>query len=151
MGHVIKNIFSTSKPVQENLNVKIPEEIVSSTETGVVFKCVTLSENGTVVGHATLKSPGEHLQIALVSQGYDKTQVVEICQLAVAEKFRGQGIGSALLEHVEREAVELGKIPALMVYGWNTTAISMYIKRNYQEIGRLQNDSGVLIAMLLND
>jgi ribosomal protein S18 acetylase RimI-like enzyme len=60
--------------------------------------------------------------------------------IAVAQPFRGQGVGDLLLNTIINEAIaHLSglKIVTLEVFGNNTTAINLYTKVGFVEFGRL--------------
>jgi len=60
-----------------------------------------------------------------------------VCVLATLEKFRGRGIGSALLEDAEARARERGAgALSLLVAEGNAPARSLYAKHGFRERGR---------------
>lgn len=69
---------------------------------------------------------------------YFKVSVLFINQLFVDEKYRGQRLGSALLEKVENEAKAHGsKIAHLDTFDWQ--AKDFYIKHGYEVFGILDD------------
>lgn len=62
--------------------------------------------------------------------------------ITVAKDFRGEGIGTLLLEHILSEAkkyMPILRIVILKVYAGNSVAIKMYDKFGFKEYGRLPN------------
>lgn len=66
-----------------------------------------------------------------------------IYSIGVKPEYRGMGIGSRLLEAIERELKEAGaEICYLEVGVNNTAAINLYLKHNYRPLERLKNYYG---------
>ncbi|XP_062610236.1 uncharacterized protein LOC134272016 [Saccostrea cucullata] len=70
--------------------------------------------------------------------------------LAIEEKFKGQGYGTALLKKVEKEAVsrQCNKI-FLLTFPSNTRAIKFYERHGYRAAGKIQTGYG-LFPILVN-
>lgn len=67
--------------------------------------------------------------------------------MSVAKNFRGEGVGSILMQHVMQEAEKNFtdmRIIVLSVFGDNIVACDMYKKFGFEEFGNLQN--GILHA-----
>lgn len=79
-----------------------------------------------LAGYVTLKLKSQYLPFA-------NSNVPEIMDLNVLPKFRNRGIGSALLETAEKEAVNHNNIVGLGVglYADYGAAQNLYIKRGY--------------------
>ncbi|MEM3395958.1 MAG: GNAT family N-acetyltransferase [Thermoplasmata archaeon] len=67
-------------------------------------------------------------------------RVARLYSIAVAESWRGKGIGKALLQHAEERALKRGcNIMHLEVKTTNKTAISLYKRNGYSQIEFLQD------------
>ncbi len=87
--------------------------------------------DGSPVGHAFVKWPGD-----LSSRQARLARCVEIEDLFVAERYRGRGIGTALLDASERAAREsgYGRI-GLAVALENDGARRLYARQGYEDAG----------------
>jgi RimJ/RimL family protein N-acetyltransferase len=74
----------------------------------------------------------------LTNLGYKRDHVVEL-QLYVRSDFRGDGIGTLLIQDLENEIKKLSSIKLIILtcFGKNVGAINLYKKNGYQECGRL--------------
>lgn len=71
--------------------------------------------------------------VSLVFPKFKKLQGNAYLTIALREKYRGQGIGSMLMEQAELYAKEKGiRRIELEVFGKNTNAIALYKKRDYE-------------------
>jgi ribosomal protein S18 acetylase RimI-like enzyme len=67
----------------------------------------------------------------------------EVNGLWVAPEAQGQGVGTALLRHAERQIAAAGYGRAwLTCSGFNPAAARFYLARGYREVGRATNDRG---------
>lgn len=85
---------------------------------------------------------GQCAGIAICFEGFSTfkgRKLINIHDLFVSKNYQGQGIGTALLEHIENEAVTRGycKI-TLEVYQRNASALKLYEKQGF--IGSKGND-----------
>lgn len=63
--------------------------------------------------------------------------------IIVAKKFRGQGIGTELMKHVITEAtkhIQGLKMIKLECFSTNTTALALYKKQGFTEVGRVPKE-----------
>ena len=71
--------------------------------------------------------------VSLVFPRFKKLQGNTYLTIAVREKYRGQGVGTALMEKAETYAKDRGiRRVELEVFGRNIRAIALYKKRNYE-------------------
>ncbi|MCX8173826.1 MAG: GNAT family N-acetyltransferase [Thermoplasmata archaeon] len=62
-------------------------------------------------------------------------RVARLYSIAVAEEWRGKGIGRALLQHAEKRAIERGcSAMHLEVKTTNCSAIDLYTKNGYSQV-----------------
>jgi RimJ/RimL family protein N-acetyltransferase len=69
---------------------------------------------------------------------------VGVLSISVSKTFRGQGIGSLLMEHVHDiavRAIPLLQLITLSIFSTNVIGLKMYKKYGYQEYGRLPKGS----------
>jgi len=113
--------------------------IRAASRTGCFF---VAQRDGRVVAHAVLEPMG----LAAIQHVYRLTVVVHPGQT-------GQGIGTALLQHVQRWADSrpgLHKIE-LLVRATNVAAIRLYTRLGFQEEGRLRNRIRLHTGELIDD
>ena len=65
---------------------------------------------------------------------------VRVVNLAVDQGFRRQGVGTLLLDHVQREMPD-GHV-TLIVEEFNESAKSLYVREGFHEVGRAKNYYG---------
>jgi putative acetyltransferase len=88
-----------------------------------------------------------HLNVA--REEGSMTRHVASLGMAVAPDWRGQGVGSALMDEVLRWAREMGvEKLALSVYPHNDAALALYRKFGFKEEGRLTGHSKKSIGYL---
>lgn len=64
-----------------------------------------------------------------------------VAELMVAKSFRSQGIASKLMNEAERLSSDNSKKNMLIrVWSENSTALSLYLKRNYKELCKIYQD-----------
>jgi RimJ/RimL family protein N-acetyltransferase len=63
--------------------------------------------------------------------------------IIVAKKFRGQGVGKQLMQHITTEAekhIKGLRMIKLTCFANNTTALSLYSKQGFSEVGRVPKE-----------
>ena len=91
---------------------------------------IALSENGTVLGTGTLKSK---------STGSKRSDGPWMSALLVSKNYRGKGIGTALIEAIEKEAQRLG---FSSVYCSTNTAENTLQRRGWEADGTAETLRG---------
>lgn len=87
--------------------------------------------------HYVALRDGELLGFAVVQtigafQGYVQT-------LCVCDGHRGQGVGTALLQHCEEEIFRYSPNVFMCVSSFNERALKLYLSLGFQKIGELEN------------
>lgn len=106
------------------------ENYLSDQEKGTRFCWVAYHEND-VAGYVTLTLTSKY-------QPFADRQIPEIQDLNILPPYRGQGLGSALLDIAEQKAAEISKIVGIGVglYKDYGTAQRLYVKRGYVPDGQ---------------
>lgn len=99
-------------------------------------KVPALSENWKPLEYIIKNEDG--LEIAGVLGGIDCYLGLEINILWIKEEFRKKGLGSKLLKHIERVAVENGSTVAVLDT-FDFQAEGFYLKNGYKIIGEIKN------------
>ncbi len=103
----------------------------------IEFLLSEINENKGV--HIIAEYNGEKIAGAdMTNCGYKKEHVFEV-ELFVRNDFRGEGLGTMLLQELENEVKKLVKITmiTLNVFGNNDGAIRLYNRFGYEECGRI--------------
>jgi GNAT superfamily N-acetyltransferase len=100
-------------------------------------ECWVAESDGRIVGTIALYPPGGGKGHPF----YERDDVAKIGQFGIEPELQGTGLGSRLMEHVERRARELGAIelagdtaePAQHLHAF-------YARRGYRVVGRIRHD-----------
>lgn len=112
--------------------------------TGTAFSfenCLVAEVEGRVVGmlHAfVLPDRAGEVETDPVLKPYSELEIigsVYVSGVAVLEAWRGKGIGSALLEQAETQAIKHNLV-SLICFESNARAMRLYRSRNYAEVSR---------------
>jgi len=127
--NLIKELADFEKELHE-VEVTIQDLQKDGFETNPVFKCYVAEKDNDIAG------------IALVYNRYStwKGRSLHLEDLIVSEKYRGNGIGTLLLDQVVKYGKLLGvKRISWEVLDWNEPAITFYEKKEqrYLETGML--------------
>ncbi len=96
-------------------------------------ECYVAVKSGRIIGTITLNLPDR----TYCHPWYDRKEVTTCHQFAVDPEYQGQGIGSRLMDLIERRAVELGAQElACDTAEGAVHLIEMYRKRGYRQVGQ---------------
>ena len=109
-------------------------------------------ESGAIIGTITLNFPEK----TYPHPWYDRPEVTTFHQFAVDPDFHKQGVGSRLMDWIEKRAVELGAQElACDTADGATHLIKMYKKRGFREVGKADwedtNYASVILSKTLEE
>ena len=97
---------------------------------------------GQLIGHVALNDTTSRPVMQVVEDRRPTLPAAYVARLLVDPSSRGDGVGWRLLERARRAAIEVGRSPFLDVVDTATaaSAISLYRKAGWEEIGRVSFD-----------
>jgi uncharacterized protein len=109
--------------------------------------------DGAVAGFVITMPPGSSYDsdnYAWFSERY--TDFLYLDRIVVSDQFRRRGVASFIYDHVEAGAAERGGIMLLEVNiePANPPSLLFHANRQYEEVGRLEHDSGKKITSMLS-